>query len=76
MVEQVIKYDDVRISWDDVTAEEVVDAKWCEIGVQEEFDTFEPILQSKAREEGFKEISTKWHLTLGPDGVKARFVAR
>ena len=67
---------DEKYEWDQVSQEELDEAKWKELGLQDDYDTYEPKLRREARQEGFKHISAKWHPTLGPEGVKMRYVAR
>jgi len=79
VVDEEISFERVENDWSKVPVENVVAAKWKEIGVQDEFATYEPITVKHAKETKHKHISGKWHLTLDPTvdgGVKARWVAR
>ena len=77
VVDEEMRVEDLNADWSDVWPEEVEDAKWKEIGEQDKYETYDPILRADARRMGCKHISTKWHGTRDSNGnVKMRFVAR
>ena len=67
---------DEKFDWDQVSLDEWDTAKWKEISLQDDYETYVPKLRKQARKEGYKHITAKWHPTLGPEGPKMRWVAR